>query len=214
MAASDHVTEPAPTSNPSASLPKPPTPDTEPSPPDTSLESMLRALPSSGLFSRYDGTPTSDTFPLYLPSRSDLWRRSTIPTEKTRCLIRALRAKPSGSRKRALDAVAPPAKRRRWSTLDRERKTACLRIALTAATADEVRDPVLRKLKKGWAADPKKKQLVNAEVRQAICRSLQRWSVTQLREYVEKAGMKVHGQAKHDLVNAVHQHLAPEKELV
>lgn len=89
-----------------------------------------------------------------------------------------------------------------------------MRIALAAATADEVvHDPVLRKLKKGWAADPKKKQLVNAEVRLAICRSLQRWSVQQLREYVQKAGMEVKGEAKHDLVNAVHQHLAPEKEL-
>lgn len=75
-----------------------------------------------------------------------------------------------------------------------------------------MQDPVLKRLKKGWSTDPKKKQLVNAEVRQAICRSLQRWSMPQLREYVDKAGMEVRGQAKHDFVHAVHQHLAPDKE--
>lgn len=112
-----------------------------------------------------------------------------------------------------LEPVAPPAKRRRWSTLDRERKTACLRIALAAATADDVQDPVLKRLKKGWASNPKKKQLVDAEVRKAICRSLQRWNIGQLREYVDKAGMHVQGYAKHDLVHAVHQHLAPEMDM-
>lgn len=179
---------------------------------NSSIESIIHSLPSTGLFSRYDGTPVSDSFPLYLPSQADLWARTTIPTEKTRCLIHALRAKPTASRKRPLDSSGPTSKRRRWSSLDRDRKTACLRTALAAATSGDVQDPVLKRLKKGWSTDPKKKQLVNAEVRQAICRSLQRWSMPQLREYVEKAGMEVRGQAKHDFVHAVHQHLAPDKE--
>lgn len=179
---------------------------------NSSIDSVIRSLPSTGLFSRYNGHQVSDSFPLYLPSPSDLWTRTIIPTEKTRCLIRALRAKPSSTRKRALDASSPPTKRRRWSSLDRERKTACLRIALAAATSGDVQDPVLKRLKKAWSSDPKKKQLVNAEVRQAICRSLQRWGMAELKDYVEKAGMEVRGGAKHDLVHAVHQHLAPDKE--
>lgn len=72
-------------------------------------------------------------------------------------------------------------------------------------------DEILRRLKRGWLENPRRKQLVNAEVREALCKSLGGWSVEQLREYVKEAGIEG-GVSKAELVQAVHTHLVPEKE--
>lgn len=84
-------------------------------------------------------------------------------------------------------------------------------MALAAATAHDVSDEVLRRLKRGWAENPRRRQLVNAEVREALCRSLGGWSVEQLREYVKEAGIEG-GVNKAELVQTVRAHLVPERE--
>lgn len=84
-------------------------------------------------------------------------------------------------------------------------------MALAAATAHGMGDENLRRLKKGWVENPRRRQLVNAEVREALCRSLGGWSVEQLREYIKEAGIEG-GRNKAELVHAVHAHLAPERD--
>lgn len=192
---------------------RPPSP-TAGSTSNAAISAFLSALPStSDGFSRYDASfpPTADTFHHYLPSASDTKEQTPITTEKDRCLIRALKARPAG-RKRTAPPPPPPIerKRRRWGALDRERKQACLRVALAAACAGrQPDDGVLGRLRKGWAENPRKKQVVNAEVRQALCATLPRWSLIQLREYLGSAGVEVGG-SRSELIAAVNAHLAPE----
>lgn len=75
-------------------------------------------------------------------------------------------------------------------------------------------DTLLAKLKRGWKENPRRKQMVTAEVRRALCRSLTRWSVADLSDYLTKAGVQgaTTGDPsdKTELVQRVHDHLAPE----
>lgn len=180
---------------------------------NTMVERMLLDLPQSGAFSSYDGSLCAEEFQSYVHA-GPMDPGQTIRNEKTRCLIRALKPK-TNTRKRqfSVGSNEQATKRRKgWSSLEREKKQACMRLALVAATKNNIADECLKKLKRGWMQDPKRKQLVNAEVRLALCRSLMRWSIAELKEYLRRAGAPTEENEKMRLVNLVHQHLAPENQ--
>lgn len=190
-----------------------------------SIMAMLQDLPSTANgFSQFDASLQSDKFCTYLSSAADKAAGCyEIKTEKTRCLIRALKAmstaEPS-AKKRSLSVVlgadkTEPVKRARWSTLAKEQKQACIRIALTAACAHRG-NVALENLRAGWAENPRRKQLINADVRRAICQSVELWSVDELGDYMSKSGLTPSRSIqKMDMVRAVRAHLAPsEKEVV
>lgn len=178
------------------------------------VESMLSNLPASEAFTTYDGNLPVDAFAKYLPSTEDPAPKR-ITTEKNRCLIRALRAKPAGEK--SLKRPAPSAseqtpKRARWSLMDREKKQACLRVALAAACRQGGREDTLNKLKDAWAENPRRKQVVNGAVRSLLCETVPRWSEDELKSYLARAGLQNESsKAKKDMVQAVLNHLGPEK---
>lgn len=198
---------------------------------ETSLTTFLATLPSkTDSFISYipSNPPLPDaTLYTYLPSPDDVSQVYQIPQEKDRCLIRALKskAKPkvkpkakSTTRKRPAPASPGPLRKRpyRWSDLQRERKQACLRIALIAACEGRPHaDDVLGRLRRGWAENPRKKQLVGPDVRNALCQTLPRWSVAQLKMYISRAELPVpdvNSSSREDLIAAVRSHLAPVEE--
>lgn len=86
-----------------------------------------------------------------------------------------------------------------------------MRVALVAACSGRpTGDDVLGRLRRAWAENPRKKQLVGYDVRKALCDSLPRWSLAQLREYVARADVPA-GDTRQELVAAVSAHLGPEE---
>lgn len=182
---------------------------------------VLKDLPTTASgFSQFDPNLQPDSFRTYLSSASDVAPTCrAIKTEKTRCLIRALKAMSTSeltTKKRTLSAAGStgnpePAKRARWSGLPKEQKQACLRIALAAACAHES-SGALQRLRTGWAEDPRRKQLVNGEVRRAICQSVEFWGLDELNDYMSKGGIPVSSAMRRpEIIRAVREHLAPSE---
>lgn len=184
------------------------------------LQNMLSDLPSSDAFSQYDPSYVSDAFPLYLPLPTP--PDQIIQSEKTRCLIRALTSKADRERRShtqrrekrrasdmGSDAMPGVAKRMRWTNLDKERKQACVRVALSAACQHAKHGDLVYNMRETWLKNPRKKQMVNVDVRKALVKSVDLWTEQQLRTYLERAGglgvVTVEG-----MVRAVRDHLAPE----
>lgn len=198
---------------------------------------MLSDLPTTSptAFSNFDPSLPADSFHLYLPSPADVPPTATvITTEKRRCLIRALLSRSASTPKRAASVRSPPrptpasvsvaspaprattsplaeTKRPRWTSLDRERKQACLRVALSAACRTSPAGSPLHQLRDGWARNPRLRQLVDLQVRRLLADSVPTWNATELREYLSRANIpRVLALTRPELVSIVVAHLAPE----
>lgn len=108
-------------------------------------------------------------------------------------------------------ATAPEAKRPRWTALDRERKQACLRVALAAACKQPDAPHSLHALREAWARDPRAKQLVDCDVRRALAASVSKWTSHELREYLARAGLHAGAMARHEMARSVEAHITPDR---
>lgn len=187
------------------------------------IESILGDLPRArGGFTDYRAPPPSETFKRYTPDpeKQALYPApATVHTDRTRCLIRALQSKLdiTGAKRPAPVAEASGTKRLKddgWAALGREQKQACLRVALAAACAQSDPAPNLLSLRAVWAENPRKKQLVNADVRVALADSAQSWAICELRDYLDKAGIAGDGGGSREyMARRVRAHLRPRTSL-
>lgn len=193
--------------------------------------SVLSDLPtmSPTAFSNYDPSAPADSPRLYLPSPDDVSHAYPIPTERRRCLIRALTARPPLCGKRTASAASDAdvqttgarvaedrerereMKRPRWTALDRERKQACLRVALSAACKQLGAPRSLHNLKEGWARNPRMKQLIDGDVRRALAASVPSWSSHELREYLARAGIVAGAMGRVEMTRVVESHITPDR---
>ncbi|PXF48302.1 hypothetical protein BWQ96_01991 [Gracilariopsis chorda] len=176
---------------------------------NSSVQAILRDLPSSDAFSAFEPTIATDAFKRYIPAPSDTARQIRIANEKNRCLIRALTARPFRSRKRSAPSISQPApKRPRWIQLDREKKQLCLKVALTASCQHGEPGDALNRLKDGWAQNPRRKQSVNSEIRRILRERVPLWTKHELRQYLLKTGDNPNDMSVHDMRQAIREHLS------
>lgn len=137
---------------------------------------------------------------VYIPSPSDILpTHYTIPLSRKRCLIRALSSSPSPSGPPPRVGTKRPhpsssTRREKWLCMDHSARRECLRVALDAAhipgTPDTVPD--------------------SDETRRRIARTVNTWSLLQLKEYITRAGMQIGGMPKHQMIALVQTHMSPD----
>lgn len=190
---------------------------------DRAVRTMLSGLPAFGGFTSYDASLPIDAFTQYLAT--DTPPPQNIKNESTRTLIRALEAKSekrgkkrdlqhdtTRDRKRpATELPAVVGKRAKWASLEKERKQACIRVALAAASKYARAGDRVHKLRKVWQENPRRKQMINADVRGALVESVSQWTEKELGTYLNRAGMSG-VVTREGMIRAVRYHLAPERE--
>ena len=183
---------------------------------------FLDDLPSSSdAFTRMVAQPLrgSESLPRYIPDPEAVKPRVEIQTHRTKCLIRALSAKPFVDPVRKTEHTQPnkpPAKRQReaeslsWSNLEKEQRQACLRVALAGACDSPNPSHDLVHMLSEWRENPRKKQKLTYRMRVDLAQSTSTWTMDHLRAYLERAKITP-ALSRAELVRQVRFHLLPNE---
>lgn len=105
-------------------------------------------------------------------------------------------------------------KRHKWSSLDRDRKHACLIVACNAAYKCSGISQTLHAHLKACISnadvESESAPLIDRQNREVLAASVSNWTTQELREYLARAGFKLGAMARHEMVSTVFKHIAPQ----